>query len=94
VFAILTLLRSKDQAIKPTADEVSDLGVCALQSSESEELDSGNEEVDWLASSPSRTRNKISRTDVVIIQSVLIITGMSKDLLICTGSLYWWQCLK
>ncbi|EFX70700.1 hypothetical protein DAPPUDRAFT_327898 [Daphnia pulex] len=57
--------RSKYQAIKPTADEVSDLGVCALQSSESEELDSGDEEVDLLAPSPpSRTRNKISRTDV------------------------------
>ncbi|XP_046461112.1 uncharacterized protein LOC124207610 isoform X3 [Daphnia pulex] len=59
--------RSKDQpihqAIKPTADEVSDLGVSALPSSESEESDSGNEEVDWLAPSP-RTRNKIPRTDV------------------------------
>ncbi|XP_046650722.1 uncharacterized protein LOC124341819 [Daphnia pulicaria] len=57
--------RSKDQAIKPTADEVSDLGVCALQSSESEESDSGNEEEDWLAPSPPpRTHNKIPRTDV------------------------------
>jgi hypothetical protein len=69
--------RSKDQAIKPTADEVSDLGVSALPSSESEESDSGNEEVDWLAPSPPpRTRNKIPRTDVVIIKSVFIITGM------------------
>ena len=69
--------RSKDQAIKPTADEVSDLGVSALPSSESEESDSGNEEVDWLAPSPPpRTRKKIPRTDVVIIKSVFIITGM------------------
>lgn len=71
--------RSKDQPIhqasKPTAVEVSDLGVSALPSSESEESDSGNEEVDWLAPSP-RTRNKIPRTDVVIIKSVFIITGM------------------
>ena len=69
--------RSKDQSIKPTSDEVSYLGVSALVSSKGEESNSGNEEVYWLAPSPTfRPRNKVPRTDVVIIQFVFIITNI------------------
>jgi hypothetical protein len=69
--------RSKDQSIKPTSDEVSYLGVSALVSSKGEESNSGNEEIYWLAQSPTfRPRNKVPRTDVVIIQFVFIITNI------------------
>lgn len=82
---------SKDQSVKPTADSVSDLGVSALVSSESEESNSGNEEGDWLAPSPpSRPPNKVPRSDVVIFQFVFIITDMITDLSLlqvhCIGS--------
>ena len=69
--------RSKDQSIKPTSDEVSYLGVSTLVSSKGEESNSGNEEVYWLAPSPTFSpRNKVPRTDVVIIQFVFIITNI------------------
>ncbi|KAK4015060.1 hypothetical protein OUZ56_030050 [Daphnia magna] len=58
---------SKYQSVKPTADSVSDLGVSALVSSESEESNSGNEEGDWLdPSPPSRPLKKVPRSDVCL----------------------------